>query len=332
MEVDQIQSDWRKGIFKPVYWFEGEESYYIDKLTDFAEKNVLSDEELAFNLSVFYGKDANMEDVLNACRRYPVFSDKQVVIIKEAQQMRDIEKIESYLNAPLASTILLIAYKEKTFDKRKAFGKSLHKKATVLSTKKLYDNELPQWVASMVKQKGLEIEPKALQILIDHIGNDLQRMENEVEKVSLNLKGRKKINEDDIEAFVGVSKEFNVFELQKAIISRDMAKSIRIINYFASNPKAGPIQLVLPTLYSFFSKLYIATSSNSRDERSIASLLGINAFFVKDYINAMQRFTPSEVENILLILHHYNLKSVGISRADVDDAGLMSEMAAKIII
>jgi DNA polymerase-3 subunit delta len=331
MEIDQIISDWKKQIFKPVYWFEGDESYYIDKLTDFAEKNILSEEQQSFNLSIFYGKDAKVEEVLNACKRYPAFSDKQVVIIKEAQQMRDIEKVETYLDSPLLSTVLLIAYKDKTFDKRKTFGKSLHKKATVLTTKKLYDNELPQWMSSMVKQKGMEINPKALQILIDHIGNDLQRMENEVEKVSLNLKGRNLINEDDIEAFVGVSKEFNVFELQKAITSRDMAKSLRIINYFASNPKAGPIQLVLPTLYSFFSKLYVAASSNSRDEKLIASLIGVNFYFVRDYINALQLFTFSEVEKNLLLLHHYNLKSVGVNRADIDDGELMKELVVKLI-
>jgi DNA polymerase-3 subunit delta len=331
MEIDQIISDWKKQIFKPVYWFEGDESYYIDKLTDFAEKNILSEEQQSFNLSIFYGKDAKVEEVLNACKRYPAFSDKQVVIVKEAQQMRDIEKVETYFDSPLLSTILLIAYKDKTFDKRKAFGKSLHKKATVLTTKKLYDNELPQWVSSMVKQKGMEINPKALQILIDHIGNDLQRMENEVEKVSLNLKGRNLINEDDIEAFVGVSKEFNVFELQKAITSRDMAKSLRIINYFASNPKAGPIQLVIPTLYSFFSKLYVAASSNSRDEKSIASLIGVNFYFVRDYINALQLFTFSEVEKNLLLLHHYNLKSLGVNRADIDDGELMKELVLKLI-
>jgi DNA polymerase-3 subunit delta len=331
MEIDQIISDWKKQIFKPVYWFEGDESYYIDKLTDFAEKNILSEEQQSFNLSIFYGKDAKVEEVLNACKRYPAFSDKQVVIIKEAQQMRDIEKVETYLDSPLLSTVLLIAYKDKTFDKRKTFGKSLHKKATVLTTKKLYDNELPQWVSSMVKQKGMEINPKALQILIDHIGNDLQRMENEVEKVSLNLKGRNLINEDDIEAFVGVSKEFNVFELQKAITSRDMANSLRIINYFASNPKAGPIQLVLPTLYSFFSKLYVAASSNSRDEKLIASLIGVNFYFVRDYINALQLFTFSEVEKNLLLLHHYNLKSVGVNRADIDDGELMKELVVKLI-
>jgi DNA polymerase-3 subunit delta len=331
MEIDQVISDWKKGDFKPVYWFEGDESYYIDKMIDFAERNILTEDQQSFNLSIFYGKDAKMEDVLNACRRYPVFSDKQVVIIKEAQQMRDIEKVETYMDSPLLSTILLIAYKEKTFDKRKAFGKSLHKKAIVLTTKKLYDNELPQWVSSMVKQKGMEIDPKALQILIDYIGNDLQRMENEVEKVSLNLKGRNLINEDDIEAFVGVSKEFNVFELQKAITSRDMAKSLRIINYFASNPKAGPIQLVLPTLYSFFSKLYIAASSNSRDEKLIATLIGVNFYFVKDYRKALQLFTFSEVEKNLLLLHHYNLKSVGINRGDIDDGELMKEMVVKLI-
>lgn len=332
MELDQILSDWKKGTFKPVYWLEGEESYYIDKLTDYAEKNIISEEAAAFNLSIFYGKDSKVEDVLNSCRRYPVFSDKQVVILKEAQQIRDIEKLESYMDAPLSSTVLVIAYKEKTVDKRKTFGKSLQKKAAVLTTKKLYDNELPQWLSSMINKKGLEISPPALQILIDHIGNDLQRLENEIEKVSINLKNRKIISEDDIEEFVGVSKEFNVFEFQKAIISKDMQKSLRIINYFGSNPKAGPIQLVLPTLYSFFSKLHIACSLSIKDEKAIAAHLGINPFFAKDYSFALQRYTPTEVENTLMILHQYNLKSIGIGSAAVDDAELLTEMVAKIIL
>lgn len=331
MAIEQILADWKNDIFKPIYWLEGEEAYDIDHLTNFAEKRILTEEQASFNLSVFYGKDAKIEEVLNACKRYPMFSDKQVVILKEAQQIKEIEKLEHYIENPLSSTIFVVAYKEKTLDKRKSFAKLVQKKTVMVTTKKLYDNELPEWTASLIKRKGLDIKPKALQILVDHIGNDLQRIENEIDKICINLKGKTSITEDDIENFVGVSKEFNIFELQSALISKDLPKCLTIINYFASNPKAVPIQIIMPTLYAYFSKLYVASSSSSRDENSIAALLGIKGFFAKQYMQGMQKYTPAEVEKVLLLLHHYNLKSLGIGRSDASDAALMKEFIAKAI-
>ncbi len=332
MELDQIWSDWKKGVFKPIYWLEGEEPYYIDKLTDYAEKNILTEEQSSFNLTIFYGRDSKSEDVINACRRYPMFSDRQVVILKEAQHMRDLEKLESYMDHPLASTVFVVAHKEKKVDGRKAFGKMLQKKTILFSTKKLYDNEIPDWAGSMIKSKGLDIQPKALHILVEHIGNDLQRIENEIEKLSINLQGRKKISEDDIENFVGVSKEFNIFELQAAMVNKDLAKALNIINYFASNPKIAPIQLVLPTLYAFYSKLYIAAASSSRDEYTIGNLIGLKGFVAKSYVQALQYYSLDDVETALMLLHHYNLKSVGIGKTNVPDAQLIQELVAKIIL
>lgn len=331
MSVEQIISDWKSKKYKPVYWLEGEEPYYIDKLTKFAEEKILPEEQHAFNLSVFYGRDSKADEIINACRRYPMFYDIQVVLLKEAQQLKDIDKLETYINQPLLSTIFIIAHKEKKVDGRSKLAKLLKSKTELLSTKKLYDNELPEWTSSMIKAKGLEIQSKALHMLVGHIGNDLQRIENEVEKLSINLKGKKQITEDDIEEYIGVSKEFNIFELQSAIINRDLASALNIINYFASNPKAAPIQLILPTFYSFFSKLYVAASSPSRDEYTLSTLLGLKGFFVKQYVQALQRYSFSEIEKILLLLSHYNLMSVGIGRVNADDAALMKELAAKII-
>ena len=333
MSPDQIIQDWKRGIFHPVYWLEGDESYYIDKISDFAEKHILNESEASFNLTIFYGRDAKLDEVVNACKRYPMFAEKQVVILKEAQQMKDVEKLESYIESPLGSTIFIVAHKEKKIDGRSKLAKNLKQKSILLTTKKLYDNELPEWTSQMIKQKGLDIQNKALHMLVDHIGNDLQRLENEVDKIVVNLQGRKQITEDDIENFVGVSKEFNIFELQAVVGKRDIAASMRIINYFEANPKAAPIQLVLPTLYSFFSKLYIASSSNTRDEYSIAALLGLKGFFAKQYIQAMQYYSFSEIEQALILLHHYNLKSVGISKiTETTDADLMKELVAKIIL
>jgi DNA polymerase-3 subunit delta len=208
----------------------------------------------------------------------------------------------------------------------------LKEKGVVLSTKKLYENELPEWTQDLVKAKGYTINRKALFLLIDHIGNDLNRLSNEVDKLILNLGDRTSITEDDIETYVGVSKEFNVFELQQAIASRDLYKAIRIINYFEGNPKAAPIQLVLPSLYNFFSKVQMIYSVPSRDEKTIAAAIGVNAFFVRDYLQAAQQYSASTIERILLLLHNYNLKSIGIDSSGVSDALLMKEMVAKMMM
>ena len=332
MDDLQIIADWKRGGFHPVYWLEGEEPYYIDKITAFAEQHILDASAAGFNLSVFYGKDSKVEEVINACRRYPMLSDRQVVILKEAQQLRDIEKLESYIENPLSSTIFIVAHKDKKLDGRGKLAKVIKQKAVLYAAKKLYDNELPDWAVGMIKGKGLDITSKALHIFVDHIGNDLQRMENEITKMTLNLNGRIKVSEDDIEEFVGVSKEFNVFELQSSIARKDITTALRILNYFAANPKAAPIQLVLPTLYSFFSKLYIAAALGTRDENTIGNALGIKGFLARQYVQAIQVYGFTDVEKVLILLSDCNLKSLGIKRAVTDDNILMKELIVKIMM
>lgn len=331
MSAEKIIADWKKGNFKPVYWLEGEEPYFIDKIMEYAEHKILNESEASFNLTVFYGKDANWADIVNACRRYPMFSERQVVLLKEAQHMKEIEKLEGYVENPLNSTVFVVSYKEKKIDARTKFAKVLKNKGEVFSTKKLYENELPNWVNVMISQHGLSISQKGLLLLVDHVGNDLSRLENEVEKLAVNLGTRKTISEDDIENYIGISKEFNVFELQAAFGKKDFAKAMRIINYFEKNPKAGPIQLILPSLYSFFSKVYGIYSVGTADEKTIASAIGITPYYVKDYIAASRNYQHQGVEKILLLLHHYNLRSLGVYDAGTSDAGLMKELAVKIM-
>lgn len=331
MSAESILSDWKRKATHPVYWLEGEEAYEIDKLSDLAADILLSPEEMSFNFTCFYGKDAKVEDIVNACRRYPMFAEKQVVVVKEAQQLKEIERLEPYISNPLLSTILIVAFKEKKLDGRGKLAKILKTKAHVLTTKKLYDNELPDWTSQLVISKGLEINGKALRMLVDHIGNDLKRIENEVDKITVNLSGKKQISEDDVEKYVGVSKEFNIFELQAAIASKDLPKSLQILNYFSANPKVGPIQLILPVLYSFFSKVYIAYGSTSRDEYSIASALGIKPFMARQYISTMQNYSFSDIQKILLMMNHANLKSLGVGRAHTDDESIMKEFVMKIM-
>lgn len=331
MAVEKIIADWKKGKFKPVYWLEGDEEYYIDKAIDYAEHQILSESESSFNLTVFYGRDANWADVINACRRYPMFSERQVVLLKEAQHMRDIDKLEPYVDHPLDSTILVVSYKDKKVDGRTRFAKVLKEKGVMVSTKKMYDNQLPEWTQELVESKGLSISPKGLALLVDHIGNDLSRIENEIDKISVNLGKRKSISEEDIEEFVGVSKDFNVFELQAALAKKDLPKAIRIVQYFEANPKAAPIQLVLPSLYSFFSKVFMIFGAPSREEKAVASALGVSPFFVKDYLHAANLYGYEGAERVLLLLHQYNLKSIGIHSINVEDASLLKEMIAKMM-
>jgi DNA polymerase-3 subunit delta len=331
MSVEKILGDWSKGRFKPVYWLEGEEEFYIDQLVNYAEHKILTEAEAGFNLTVFYGKDADWAAIINACRRYPMFSERQVVLLKEAQQMREIDKLEAYIEKPLSSTIFVVAYKEKKVDGRSKLAKMLKEKAEVFTTKKMYDSQLPEWAAGLIRSKGYEITPKALLLLVDHIGNDLSRINNEIEKLLVNLAGRNGITEDDIERYVGISKEYNVFELQDAFAKKDRVKAIRIIQYFESNPKAAPIQLVLPSIYNFFSKAYMVFGQAGGDEKSIAASIGVNPYFVKDYLAAVRNYNYEGIEGGLLLLHAYNLKSIGIGSAGVEDASLLKELVVKMM-
>jgi DNA polymerase-3 subunit delta len=331
MSVDKIISDWKKSIYKPIYWIEGDEEFYVDQLVDFAEHKILNENEASFNLTVFYGKDAAWADVLNACRKYPMFSDRQVVILKEAQQMKDVDKLEPYIQTPLSSTILVVAFKDKKLDARTRFAKLVKEKTEYILTKKIYDNALPEWVSSVVGGMGHSITPKANSLIVDHIGNDLSRIKNEIDKILINLGTRKSITEEDVENYVGISKEFNVFELQSAIAARDLTKAIRIIQYFDANPKVAPIQLVLPSLYTFFSKVYMVFGV-SGGEDAIAKQISVNPYFVKSYLQASKTYGFDGIEKILLLLHSYNLKGIGINAARVEDAELLKEMVVKIMM
>jgi DNA polymerase-3 subunit delta len=331
--AEKIIQELKKGAFKPVYWLEGDEPFFIDQVVEYAEKKILNESEAGFNLSVFYGRDADWTAVINACRRYPMFADKQVVLLKEAQFMKDIEKLESYIENPLYSTILVVAYKQKKVDGRSKLAKLLKQKGEVLTTKKMFDSDLPQWVASFANAEGYQINQKAIHLLVDHIGNDLSRLANEIEKVQINLTDRKVITEDDIETFVGISKEYNAFELQHALTQRNMTRCLQIIQYFESNPKALPIMVLLPTLYSFFSKAYLVFGAGTNDEYQLARYLGYQSLnpYVKDIINCAKNFRQKGVEQALLLLHEYNLKSIGVHASNVSDANLLKEMVVKMV-
>ena len=330
MDVATILQRWTKGQFSPFYWLEGEEDFFIDQLTTAAEKTILSPEESAFNCTVFYGKDTSWADVVNQCRRYPMFAERQVVILKEAQQLRDIEKLEPYFEQPLTSTILVIAYKEKKLDNRKKVARLIKEKGTFVSFKKLNEKEVAAWIQQRLAAKEQKITPRALLLMVDHLGSELSKVEQELEKLHLNCSPGSVIDEDLIERFVGVSKEFNVFELQTALAQKDFLKAFRIIQYFKQNPKAAPLQLILPLLYSFFSKVYMLFGADTSDDRSLAGQLGIPPFSIRNYKEAARLYGYQGTELTLLLLHQYNLKSVGVGATSTEDSSLLKELIFKM--
>ena len=331
MSAEKIIGDWKKKLFKPLYWLEGEEDYYIDQVMDYAEHKILPESEAGFNLSVFYGKDASWSDLVNACMRYPMFAEKQVVLLKEAQQMKDLEKLDPYIENPLASTIFVVSYKEKTLDKRTKLYKTIKKAGEIFTSEKVKDYKMLEWMKDYMNQQELEMNQKAMTLLVDYVGNDLSRITNEIEKITVNLGKRKTITEDDIEKYVGVSKEYNAFELQNAMAKKDLAKAIKIIQYFESNPKAAPIQLVLPALYGFFSKLYSIFGMVDKSEAAVKPMFYNNPFAAKEALATMKMYGYEGVEKALLLLHEYNLKSVGVNSSGTSDGSLMKELVVKMM-
>lgn len=331
MDIHKIIKDWKQGNLKSVYWLEGEDTYHIDYLTDYAQKNILSPEQLDFNLSLFYGKDTDVAHVVNACMRYPVFSDRQLVILKEAQHLKDIESLEPYILSPLASTILIIAHKEKKIDGRSKFAKILKEHTVFIQSNKLKENELPGWIQDYIASKGYHPTRKTVFLLAEHIGNDLSKIVNELEKLFIHLADRKDITEEDVESCIGISKEYNIFELQQAIGKKDFSASFKILQYFEHNPKAAPVQLLLPVLYSYFSKVYMLLNAVG-DDKSIAAQTGINAWFMKDYRQTASAYGSKGIEAAMLLLHTYNLKSIGINNSVSGDAALMKEFLGKMMI
>src|ERR1700712_196043 len=305
MSVEKIIGGWKKKSFAPVYWLEGEEEYYIDQVMDFAEMHLMPAAEAEFNLTVFYGRDADWAAVINACKRYPMFAERQVVLLKEAQHMKDIDKLESYIESPLGSTTFVVGYKTKSLDKRTKLHKLLTKHAEMFNSAKIKEDKVHEWIAELVKSKGYTIHPKSISLLEEHIGNDLSRIANEVDKLSVNLKGKKDIDEDDIEKYIGISKEYNVFELLAAIAKKDLSKAIRIINYFESNPKAVPIQMALPALYAHFSKVYAVYGMNDKSDNALKPFFYFNPNSLRQAHDMMKNYGYAGTEKLLLLLHPY---------------------------
>jgi len=330
-EVIKIVNDIKGGNIKPIYFLMGEEPYYIDKLSEYIEKNILSEDEKGFNQTVLYGRDVSIEDVVSTAKRYPMMADRQVVIVKEAQDLsRTIDKIESYAENPMPSTVLVFCYKYKTLDKRKKVTKLLAKNGVVYESKKLYENQVGDWIKRVLAGKKYTIEPKASAMLVEFLGTDLSKINNELEKLQIILPVGSTISAKDIEENIGFSKDYNVFELRKAIGERNQLKAYKIADNFAQNPKDNPIVMTTGLVFGFFIQLLKYHGLKDKNPKNVASVLGVNPFFLKDYDVAIKNYPMKKVSQIVASLRDTDVKSKGVGANSLSQADLLREMLYKI--
>ena len=354
-EVTQILTDLKRKIFKPIYFLSGEEAYYIDMVSDYIEKNVLEESEQEFNQTILYGKEADMNTIISAAKRFPMMSEYQVIIVKEAQNLKELGKstgggdedtdldtptkktvassnaLTAYLQQPQTSTILVFCYKYKTLDKRSTIYKSLQKNHVYLETKKLYDNKIPEWITDFVQDHQFKKSPKASFLLAESLGNDLSKIANEVEKLFINLKEGDEISLELVQDNIGISKEFNVFELQDSLAKKDILKANRIINYFSANEKEHPAVMTLSSLYSYFTKVLLYHFAPDKSKFVVAQVLGVNPFFVDGYITASKNYNTAKLKSIFGYLKEYDLKTKGVDNAGVSIGELMKELLFKML-
>ena len=329
---EQILTDLRKKVYQPVYFLMGEEPYYIDYISDFIQNNVLSETEKEFDQTILYGKDVDINTVINAAKRYPMMSPYQVLIVKEAQLIKDWDNMVHYLSNPSKSTILVFCYKYSTPDKRKKWYQEVTKIATVYESVKLRDYEIGAWITKYCKSKNVAIDDKAVAMLSDFLGTDLSKLVNELEKLVLTKPAdTQRITPDLVEKNIGISKDYNVFELQAALINRDVLKANRIIQYFSENKKANPMVLVLAQLFKFFSELMLYHYLPDKSQGAVASELKINPYFVKDYQKASQVYGAWKTMNIISYIRETDARYKGIDNPSTDEADLLVELIFKIL-
>ena len=330
-DLNNIVSEISKGNIKPIYFLMGEEPYYIDKISEFIETNVLDEAEKGFNQSVLYGRDVTIEEIISAAKRYPMMAEKQVIIVKEAQDLsRTIEKLTAYATNPQMSTVLVINYKFKKLDRRKALYKAVDKIGLVYESKRLYENQVSDWIRRVLSGKNYQIELKAAHMLVDFLGTDLSKINNELQKLITILPNNTTITPKDIEENIGISKDFNNFELRKAVGERNVAKANQIIEYFSQNPKSNPLVMTISLLNSFFTQLLVYHGLKNKSRDHAANALGIRAFFVKDYVTAANNYPMRKVSQIISLLRDADLKSKGVG-ASLTQRDILKELLFKIL-
>jgi DNA polymerase-3 subunit delta len=329
---EEIMSDLRNRIYKPVYFLAGEEPYYIDLISDHIEETVLHEAEKAFNLIMFYGEDTTMSTVIETSRRFPMMSNHQVIIVKEAQALKKIEDLAWYVEKPLVSTILVINYKYKVLDKRTKLYKLIDSSAVYFESNRLRDYQVPQWIEKYLMAKGVKTDPNASAMLTEYLGTDLHKIVNELDKLLITLPaGKPVITTDLIEKNIGISKDFNNFELQKAVGEKNIYKANMIVHYFANNPRDNPINLTIASLFSYFSKLLTYQYLPDKSKNNVASVLKINPFFVKDYEISATKYDARKTVQVISLLRTYDMKSKGYGDLSSTPGDLLKELVYKIL-
>jgi DNA polymerase III subunit delta len=334
--TESLLKDIRARQFKPVYLLHGDEPYYIDLLAEELEKRVVPEAEKGFNQFVLYGKDTDLAGVVGYARRYPFMAERQLVLVKEAHKLGGLDqkdqqaRLEEYALNPLMSTVLVLCFQDKA-DERRTYVKAIAKHGVVLLSKRMYDNKLPDWIMSYCHTHGVKISPKAVQLLVDNIGNDLKRLASEIQKILINLKAGEGIDATQIEKYVGISKEYNVFEFQKALIQRDVLKANRVAAFFATHPKENPLPAILIILYNFFSKVLMLHASKDKSEQGLAALLGVNPFFVRDYTLAARNYPVAKVAFVIHSLRLADAQAKGVEAGGISEGELLKELVFRII-
>ena len=333
----KILNELKIGKYSPVYTLQGEETYYIDLISNYIETHALSESEKSFNQVIVYGKDSPVQSILVHARRFPMMSERQVVIVREAQDIPDLQKesgakfLLDYLTRPVPSTILVLCHKHKTLDKRRELGKKIDQLTVSATFKKPYENQLPDFIQEVVAERGAKIEEDGVRILCEYIGNDLNRLSNEIDKVLLDTNPGETISAEKIMGKVGVSKEYNIFELQKALIQKDILLSSKIVNYFESNTKKNPMIPMIAFLYSFFSKLLVASVASDKSERGLVTALKISPFAAKDYTNALQRYSLAKISENISLIKDADLKLKGVNSGSESDGQILKELVFRLM-
>ena len=328
-----IARDLKNRIYKPVYYLMGEESYYIDKISEYIAQTVLTDEEKEFNLTVVYGSDTDVATVINAAKRYPMMAERQVVIVKEAQQLKSIEELVYYVQKPLQSTVLVLCHKNGTIDRRKKLAAEVEKVGVLFESKKLKETQLPGFITSYLKRKSVDIEPKASEMMAEFVGADLNRMAGELDKLVITLpQGVTRVSPEQIELNIGISKDYNNYELRSALVVKDVLKANKIIKYFEENPKTNPIQMTLSVLFGFFSNLMLAYYAPEKTEQGIAAQLGLRSpWQAREYIMAMRQYSGVKVMQIIGEIRYCDARSKGVGNSSLSDGDLLRELIYVIL-
>lgn len=328
-DFNKIISSLKSRKYAPVYFLFGAEQYYIDEIAHYAENNILNEGEKGFNQVIFYGKDSDAAAIINAAKRFPMMAEYQVIIVKEAQNLKNLDEFEAYFEKPVPSTILIICYKKDKLDKRTRLYKTLSKHV-VFESKKLYDNELPGWIENYLKGKGFSISQRSASLIADSLGSDLGKIANELEKLIINKDGDKQITDTDVELKIGISKEFNIFELMGAVALKNSARAMHIAHHMSKN-KDFSIIAALINMNNFFSKAYMVKQSNIKDQGQLQREFGLNYYQAKDYTNAASRYSADELERCIRIMHEYDLKSKGVNNASATPDELLKEILVRIL-